>query len=135
MLLSIDDNATLLTIPWTQFGIDIKRQSSDKSDNAFTDPLYIKALFDQDEYRILVTNLRYVWFEHGDAASITKTASSHRLEITSDKQIKILISSIQRCFLHPENCEFVLSEKGQVSGESWEGLQRLLTKSFAASSC
>ncbi|SAM07483.1 hypothetical protein [Absidia glauca] len=111
MLLSIDDNASLLTIPWTRFDNNI---SSDKSDNAFTDPLYIKTLFDQDVYRILVTNLRYVWFERGDAASITKTASSHRLEITSDEQVKILMCSLQRCFLQPDNCDFVVSEKGQL---------------------
>ncbi|KAI8343044.1 hypothetical protein BC941DRAFT_410289 [Chlamydoabsidia padenii] len=112
MLLSIDDHTKLLTIPWTRFDNTISTINT--GDSNITGPLYIKTLFDQDTYRVLVTDLHYVWYELGDAPSITKTAASHRLEITCKEQVNILITSIRRCFLHSENCHVRLIPSGQL---------------------
>ncbi|CAO3594280.1 unnamed protein product [Absidia cylindrospora] len=107
MLLSDDDHGKLLPVPWIQIDTAIENTHMDG-------PLYIKTLFDRTEYRVLLTNLRYVWYEFGDITSITQRASSYQLDIDSEDQIESLTDSLRQCFQQQENCRFELSKDGQM---------------------
>ncbi|ORZ24263.1 hypothetical protein BCR42DRAFT_402568 [Absidia repens] len=107
MLLSDDDHGKLLPVPWVQIDTAVENTHVDG-------PLYIKTLFDRTEYRVLLTNLRYVWYEFGDITSITQRASSYRLDIESEDQIESLTDSLRQCFQQQENCRFRLSKDGQM---------------------
>ncbi|KAI8085132.1 uncharacterized protein BX664DRAFT_338594 [Halteromyces radiatus] len=107
MLLNVTHHTKLLNIPWVILDTNIEGHALDG-------PIYVKAIFDIDEYRILATNLRYTWFEYGNSSTIIKRATEYRMDIESDDQIRDLLVSLQSCFHQSENCKIRLSESGQL---------------------
>ncbi|ORX54064.1 hypothetical protein DM01DRAFT_1407575 [Hesseltinella vesiculosa] len=94
-LLHVSHHKQLLPMSWISFDQDY----------------YIKIRFDQDEYRLLMTDLRHVWFDNGDRASIIQRANDFRLQIQTDQQFRVLLNSIRPCFDEPSRCRIALEGK------------------------
>ncbi|CAO3645407.1 unnamed protein product [Cunninghamella blakesleeana] len=98
-MLSYSHHLDLLNIPWTLF------------ESKTNDVYYIKAQYDNTAYKVLITDLKHVWYEYGDANSIMKRAEeSYRMEIESEEQIITLLSSLRNCFKQSKNCSLTLTE-------------------------
>ncbi|KAI9304782.1 hypothetical protein BJ944DRAFT_80037 [Cunninghamella echinulata] len=113
--LSYSHHLELLKIPW----IILKGKTNDV--------YYIKAHYDDTEYKILVTDLKYVWYEHGNSILIMRRAENYRMEIETKEQIKTLICSLRNCFEQSKNCFPTLIENKLVIeyNESMKGFTSL----------
>jgi hypothetical protein len=59
---------------------------------------YIKSIFKEQLYSILVTDLRYVWFEHCSFDDIVKKASNQRIDVETKEQVEKLIGYFKQSF-------------------------------------
>lgn len=88
MLIDVDTNDLLAKLPWTPLSASYNKQ------------LYIKKLFEDNYYLVLVTDCRNVWLEHVDASAIYERARESEITVDEDKPERLLaLVKILRTFL------------------------------------
>ncbi|KAJ2960161.1 hypothetical protein NQZ79_g4541 [Umbelopsis isabellina] len=88
MLIDVDKNDLLAKLPWTPLSASYNKQ------------LYIKKLFEDNYYLVLVTDCRNVWLEHVDASAIYERARESEITVDEDKPERLLaLVKILRTFL------------------------------------
>ncbi|KAI8642644.1 Quinolinate phosphoribosyl transferase [Parasitella parasitica] len=84
---------------------------------------YVKYMFEENEYAVLVTDLRLVWFEHGDFKRIQQNGKVQSIDIESEKEAiavltrlkQLFIDSISRCSIKKEASKISLHCKPSMS--------------------
>jgi hypothetical protein len=86
MLLHISDHRKLFQIPWTLCRDDNKTY-------------YIKYLFEEKQYFMLVTDLCLVWYEHGNYKRIQQNAALPNVDIESEQEAMAILVRVKKTFL------------------------------------
>lgn len=93
MLIDADKNDLLAKVPWTPL-------SASYNSRLYDNQLYIKKLFDDDYYLVLVTDCRNVWLEQVDASAIYERARESEITVDEDKPERLVaLIRILRTFL------------------------------------
>lgn len=121
MLLDTLHHKKLLNEAWTIRRVDNKTY-------------YIKYIFEENEYVILVTDLCLVWFEHGDYKRIQQNAKVQNIDIESKREAvallvrlkQLFLESISRCSIKKEvgklklHCKLTVSQiRNRINTLSW----------------
>ncbi|KAL7311932.1 nicotinate-nucleotide diphosphorylase (carboxylating) [Mucor circinelloides] len=121
MLLDTLHHKKLLNEAWTIRRVDNKTY-------------YIKYIFEENEYVILVTDLCLVWFEHGDYKRIQQNAKVQNIDIESKGEAvallvrlkQLFLESISRCSIKKEvgklklHCKLTVSQiRNRINTLSW----------------
>ncbi|KAI9477699.1 hypothetical protein BDB00DRAFT_187064 [Zychaea mexicana] len=112
-----DSYTRLLSAPWNCVKAN--------DDNVY----YLKYHTDNTGYRLLVTDLRRVWYDAANARALKKQASSHRLVIDDDEQLQQLLKHLET-FLHDVKgkCQVEQMKEGQelrIRGSESQGFATL----------
>ncbi|KAL9540486.1 hypothetical protein MBANPS3_009653 [Mucor bainieri] len=84
---------------------------------------YIKHIFEENGYVILITDLCLVWFEHGDFKRIQHNAKVQNIDIESEKEAaavlvrlkELFLESLSRCRIQKEAGKLKLHCKPTIS--------------------
>lgn len=121
MLLDTLHHKKLLNEAWTIRRVDNKTY-------------YIKYIFEENEYVILVTDLYLVWFEHGDYKRIQQNAKVQNIDIEAKREAvallvrlkQLFLESISRCSIKKEvgklklHCKLTVSQiRNRINTLSW----------------
>lgn len=121
MLLDTLHHKKLLNEAWTIRRVDNKTY-------------YIKYIFEENEYVILVTDLCLVWFEHGDYKRIQQNAKVQNIDIEAKREAvallvrlkQLFLESISRCSIKKEvgklklHCKLTVSQiRNRINTLSW----------------
>jgi hypothetical protein len=88
MLIDADKNDVLAKLPWTPLSA------------LYSKHLYIKKLFDNNYYLVLVTDCRNVWLEHVDASAIYERARESEITVDEGKPERLVaLVKILKTFL------------------------------------
>ncbi|KAI7903822.1 uncharacterized protein BX663DRAFT_505343 [Cokeromyces recurvatus] len=98
MLLSIEHHQELLNVGWEIRRIENK-------------PYYIKHIFKEKEYMILITDLCLVWFEHGNFKRIQQNARIPNIDIETEKESMTLLVRVKKLFLDKNNVRTLIQKK------------------------
>ncbi|KAI8388252.1 uncharacterized protein BYT42DRAFT_228326 [Radiomyces spectabilis] len=72
---------------------------------------YVKSQFETNQYRLLATDLKQVWFEYGSVQRIRERAVQQRLEIDSEHRIEFLLKFLRKAFEKSDQCRFRIHDK------------------------
>ncbi|KAF7722020.1 hypothetical protein EC973_003776 [Apophysomyces ossiformis] len=75
---------------------------------------YVKIYFGFSEYLVLISDLRTVWFERGDASRIMERAQRLRFEVETAAQISSLLRHLSKFFDDPSKCRLQMAD-GKIS--------------------
>lgn len=101
MLLNNLHHKKLLNVPW------IIRRVENKA-------YYIKYIFEENEYVVLVTDLCLVWLEHGDYRRIQRNAKVQNIDIESEKEAIAVLIRLKQLFLDSISRCSVKKEAGKL---------------------
>lgn len=84
---------------------------------------YIKHIFEENEYVILITDLYLVWFEHGDYKRIQQNAKVQNIDIESKREAAavlvrlkpLFLENLSRCMIQKDSSRLKLHCKPTIS--------------------
>ncbi|KAI9485723.1 MAG: hypothetical protein EXX96DRAFT_546213 [Benjaminiella poitrasii] len=101
MQLSNIHHQELLNIEWKIRRIDNKTY-------------YLKSIFKEKGYLILITDLRLVWFEHGNFKRIQQNAKVPNIDIETEKEAIALLVRVRKLFSDSESRTTIQRDSSQL---------------------
>ncbi|KAI9246277.1 hypothetical protein BDA99DRAFT_267706 [Phascolomyces articulosus] len=133
-------NNQLLKVSW--YPITINNSTNNHHENNCI--YYVKYLMGETDYRLLITDLRNVWYNAANAQDLYEQASHHRLIIENNQQLRQLLRQVEAFLQDLENnCEIIKEEQSlkikcslqqKIGTLSWTFLCELLPSSTGVSS-